>query len=92
MIVRISGEDQYELPEQDAAKLNELEQTVIDIVRGGHQDGFSDAYGKLLDYVRSHGTLIEDDDIRSSDVILPPTDITFAEAGVEFTGEGIIPD
>ena len=29
MIVRISGEDQYELPDEAAAKLNELEQEVI---------------------------------------------------------------
>jgi hypothetical protein len=25
-------------------------------------------------------------------VILPPSDISFAEAGMEFTGEGLIPD
>jgi hypothetical protein len=28
----------------------------------------------------------------ASDVILPPADITFAEAAREFTGEGLIPD
>ncbi len=29
---------------------------------------------------------------RRSDVILPPSDLTFEEAGREFTGEGLIPD
>ena len=92
MIVRISGEDQYELPAAAAERLNELEQTVIAIVRGGQQDGFAASYAQLLDYVRSTGKLVGDDELESSDVILPPADITFAEAGTEFTGEGIIPD
>ena len=32
------------------------------------------------------------DDIESSDVILPPADVTFSEAAGDFTGEGLIPD
>ena len=47
---------------------------------------------QLLEFVRDHGTLIADDDIESSDLILPPADLTLAEAGHEFTGEGLIPD
>jgi hypothetical protein len=35
---------------------------------------------------------VADDDLQSSDCILPPADITFAEAGTEFTGDGLIPD
>jgi hypothetical protein len=92
MIVRISGEDQYELADSDAARLNELEKGVIAIVEGGSEDGFADAYGALLDYVRTNGTPIGDDVLESSQVILPPSDLTFAEAGSEFTGEGLIPD
>ena len=52
MIVRISGEDQYELADEDAAKLNELEKAVVAIVESGHEDGFAEAYGSLLDFVR----------------------------------------
>jgi hypothetical protein len=92
MIVRISGEDQYELADEDAAKLNELDNAVVVLVESGHEDGFADAYGSLLEFVRSHGTRIADDDLQGSDCILPPPDITFAEAGAEFTGEGLIPD
>ena len=92
MIVRISGEDQYRLADDQAARLNELERAVIDVVEGGQGDGFAQAYGALLDYVRENGTPVADDDLESSDVILPPPDLTFAEAGEEFTGEGLIPD
>jgi hypothetical protein len=92
MIVRISGEDQYELPDEAEARLNELEQQVIAIVDAGQEDRFAASYEQLLDYVRGEGSVLGDDELEGSDVILPPADITFAEAGTEFTGEGIIPD
>jgi hypothetical protein len=92
MIVRISGEDQYELPDAGAARLNELENAVAAVVDGGSEDGFPDAFQALLDYVRAEGRPIADDELESSDVILPPADLTFKEASTEFTGEGLIPD
>jgi effector-binding domain-containing protein len=92
MIVRISGEDQYRLADEDAARLNELENQVVAVVESGQEDGFADVYRTLLDYVRSQGTRVGDDEIETSDLILPPSDLTFAEAGRDFTGEGLIPD
>ncbi|HEV3283428.1 MAG TPA: hypothetical protein VG010_04430 [Solirubrobacteraceae bacterium] len=92
MIVRISGEDQYELADEDTAKLHELDRAVSAIVDSGREDGFADAYGSLLEYVRSHGKRVADDDLQGSDCILPPADLSFSEATDEFTGEGLIPD
>jgi hypothetical protein len=92
MIVRISGENQYELPDSDAEQLNELEQAVASVVDGGREDGFTAAYQTLLEYVRSRGRRVGDDELEVSEVILPPADLTFEEAGREFTGEGLIPD
>jgi hypothetical protein len=92
MIVRISGEGQYRLADEEAQRLNELENQVVAIVEGGREDGFADAFGAVLDHVREHGALLADDEIETSDVILPPADISFQEAGRDFTGEGLIPD
>ncbi len=92
MIVRISGEDQYRLDDTASARLNELEQAVVEIVEAGREDGFDDAYEALLGYVRAHGEVVPDEGLEPSDVILPPADLTFTEAGREFTGEGLIPD
>jgi hypothetical protein len=92
MIVRISGEDQYRLADADADRLKELENAVIAVVDSGSEDGFADAYAALLDFVRAQGTPVAEDEIETSDHILPPADLTFAEAGTEFTGEGLIPD
>ena len=92
MIVRISGEGQYRLADDEAQRLNELENEVVEIVEGGREDGFAEAFGAVLDHVRAHGTPVADDEIETSDVILPPADISFQEAARDFTGEGLIPD
>lgn len=92
MIVRISGEDQYRLPDADAARLNELDNAVVELVEGGREDGYADAFAALLDYVREHGEPVGDDELEGSDLILPPSDLTFEEAGSEFSGEGLIPE
>lgn len=92
MIVRISGEGQYRLDDADKGRLNELENAVVAIVEGGQEDGFAEAFKTLLDYVRAEGEQLSDEDLAVSDVIIPPADISFAEAGEDFTGEGLIPD
>ena len=92
MIVRISGEDQYELPDDLGERLNELEHAVVAVVEGGREAEFPEAYRTVLDFVRSNGKRVADDELQGSSVILPPADLTFQEAGREFTGEGLIPD
>ena len=92
MIVRISGEDQYELADDDAPRLKELEDAVVAIVDAGREAEFEASFTALLDFVRQAGAPVGDDELEGSDVILPPADTTFAEAGREFTGEGLIPD
>jgi hypothetical protein len=92
MIVRISGEDQYLLDDADSERLNELENAVVALVENGREDAFEEVYRTLLDYVRARGERVGDEEIETSDLILPPADLTFEEAGREFTGEGLIPD
>jgi len=92
MIVRISGENQYRLSDADAEQLNQLEKAVVEVVEGGQKDGFDTAFRTLLEYVRTHGTPLGSDELEASNVILPPPDLSFEEAGREFSGEGLIPD
>ncbi|HEX8714365.1 MAG TPA: hypothetical protein VF706_02260 [Solirubrobacteraceae bacterium] len=92
MIVRISGEDQYRLADEDAAKLNELDNAVVAAVDAGEETAFGDTFATLLSYVRERGTPVGDDELEGSDLILPPPDLTLAEAAADFTGEGLIPD
>ena len=92
MIVRISTESQYRLPDDDADTLNELDNEVVAAVEAGDEDRFHEVFEQMLDLVRRAGTPLDDDELEESDVILPPPDISFVEAAEEFTGEGLIPD
>jgi hypothetical protein len=92
VIVRISGEGQFELPDADAERLNELDNKAVSAVEQGDESGFRDLWSQMLELVSSDGTELGEDELVGSDVILPPRDITFEEAQGEFTGEGLIPD
>ena len=92
MIVRIATDDQYRLPDADAQRLNELDNEAVAAVEAGDEDGFHEAFEAMLDLVRRDGERLADDELEESDVILPPPDLSFVEAGTEFTGDGLIPD
>jgi hypothetical protein len=92
MIVRISGEDQYRLDGSLHERLNELDTAVVAAVEAGDEPAFQSAFAQLLGFVRYNGAVVGDEEIETSDLILPPDDVTLAEAAAEFTGEGLIPD
>jgi hypothetical protein len=92
MIVRISGEGQYRLPDEDAERLNELDNEAVAAVEQGDEGRFAELWEAMLDLVARDGNALADDELVESDVILPPRDISFDEAHGEFTGEGLIPD
>ena len=92
MIVRISGEGQFKLPDEDADRLNELDNRAVNAVEQGDETGFRELWTQMLEIVSSDGNRIDADELIESDVILPPRDITFEEARGEFTGDGLIPD
>ena len=92
MIVRIATEGQYDLPDADVDRLNELDNELVAIVEAGDEERFGEVFASLIELVRSDGTPVADDVLEESDVILPPPDLTFEEAGEQFTGDGLIPD
>lgn len=92
MIVRIANEGQFRLPDEDAARLNELDNEAVAAAEAKDEAKFDDLWQQMLSLVQSDGEAIPDDELVSSDVILPPRDISFEEACAEFTGEGLIPD
>ena len=92
MIVRIATEDQYRLPDEDAARLNELDNDAVAAVDADDEDRFHEIFESMLELVRRDGHRLGDDEIEESDVIIPPPDLSFVEAQSEFTGDGLIPD
>jgi hypothetical protein len=92
VIVRISQEGQYELADGSVAALNELDNQAVHACEAGDEDGFHAAYGRLLEFVRTTGHPVDADHLGGSDLILPPPDVSLAEARTEFTAEGLLPD
>ena len=92
MIVRVAGEGQFRIPDQDQEKLNELDNAAVAAVDAGDEPKFRELWGQILTLVESDGNALDDDELIESDIILPPRDITIEEARSEFTGEGLIPD
>jgi hypothetical protein len=91
VIVRISTEGQYEVPDADADALNELDNRAVTACEGGDDAAFREVFGRLVEYVRGHGTKVGADELVASDIILPPPDVSMEEAREEFQGEGLIP-
>jgi hypothetical protein len=92
VIVRISGEGQFELPDDDAERLNDLDNRAVEAVENGDEAAFHQLFEEMLGVVANDGNAVADDELVQSDVILPPRDVSFEEARGEFTGDGLIPD
>jgi hypothetical protein len=92
VIVRISGEGQFRLPDEDASRLNELDNDAVAAAVAKDEAKFNELWQQMLTLVESDGEAVADDELVESDVILPPRDVTFDEACAEFTGDGLIPD
>ena len=71
MIVRISGEGQFRLPDEDADRLNELDNRAVAAVEQGDETGFQELWSQMLELVASDGNALDDDELVESDVILP---------------------
>jgi hypothetical protein len=91
VIVRISMEGQYELPDSELEALNKLDNEAVVACESSDEQQFRAAFGRLLEEVRSRGQRVPDDELRGSDLILPPPDVTLEEARADFSGDGLIP-
>jgi hypothetical protein len=91
MIVRISNEGQYEVSDEDTDGLNELDNEAVASCQASDEQAFREVFGRLLDYVRTQGHPVADDELVGSDIILPPSDVSLEEAKREFQGDGLIP-
>ena len=77
MIVRIATEGQYRFPDEQADRLNDLDNGVVEAVDAGDEDTFHERFEELLALVRAEGSLLAGEELEGSDVILPPPDTSF---------------
>lgn len=74
MIVRILGEGQYRLDDAELVIINALDDDVEAALAVGDPAWVHRAMSRLLAEVREQGTLLDDDLLIDSDVILPEAD------------------
>ena len=55
VIVRIAGEGQFRLPDEDADRLNELDNRAVSAVEQGDETGFQELWSQMLELVSSDG-------------------------------------
>jgi hypothetical protein len=91
VIIRIATEGQYEVGDGAVEAMNELDNQAVAACDANDEQKFRDAFDKLLQYVRSEGRRLGEDELEGSDLILPPPDVSLEEAKSEFSGEGLIP-
>ena len=92
MIFRLMGEGQFEVDEEVAKGLNDLDEQAEKALEAGDQQQLSELLGRMTEAVRTNGARLPDDDLSPSDGIIPPEDLTLEEARELFEGEGLIPD
>jgi hypothetical protein len=90
VIVRIATEGQFRLSDEQLPRLHELDAEVVAAAESADADLFERRFAELLAFVRT-GELLEDAHLGPSDAILPPPEVSLAEATSEFSTEGLIP-
>lgn len=91
MILRILGEGQYDVPDAALPELQNLDATLEAAVDAGDEAQFRDALAALLAHVRRHGTALAEDDLDTSDAILPGEDARVEEVRALLLDDGIVP-
>jgi chromosome condensin MukBEF complex kleisin-like MukF subunit len=92
VIVRVMGEGQFEVDDEVAKGLNDLDEQAGEAIERGDQEQLGDLLRRMAEAVRANGARVPDDDLRGSDAIVPPDDLSLDEARGLFDGEGLIPD
>ena len=92
MIVRIMGEGQFEIDEEVAKGLNDLDEQAGQALEAGDADGLAELLGRMAEAVRTNGTRLPDEDLSPSEALVPPPDLSLEEARELFEGEGLIPE
>ena len=91
MIVRILGEGQVDVPDGELDSLNSLDDALQAAVDGGDEAQFTQSLVALLSRVREVGRPLPDEEIVSSDLVLPSADASLAEVRDLLGDEGLIP-
>ncbi len=91
MIIRILSEGQFDVPDSEVDRLNELDSALESAIDSGDDDAFADALAQLLSRVRETGEPVAIDALVPSDLVLPDPGASLAEVRDLLKDDGLIP-
>lgn len=80
MIIRIATEGQYRVSGSTLDTLDQLDNAILDAIGDEDEERFEKALKSVLDLIRTEGSPLPDNDLKESDLILPPPDTTIEQA------------
>jgi chromosome condensin MukBEF complex kleisin-like MukF subunit len=94
VIVRLMGEGQYEVDDEVAKGLNDLDEQAGQAIEAGNEEQLAQLLRRMAEAVRTNGSRLADEDLSPSEAVIPPDDLSLEEARrlFEENGEGLIPD
>jgi hypothetical protein len=94
VIVRILGEGQYAVPDDQHPTLEKLDTALVDAVDSGDEARFAAALGDLTTEVRRIGEPLPDDAFAPSELVVPFADASLAETKelLAQAGDSAVPD
>jgi len=92
VIVRLMGEGQYRVDDSLQERLNELDDRAGAALEANDETELDKTLDEMFELVRREGEQLADDDLSTSDTVIPPSDTTLEEARQLMSQEGYIPD
>jgi hypothetical protein len=93
MIVRLlGGGGQYEVSEEIVSKLNALDDQAMEALDRSDEEELDALLAQMAELVEAEGKRLPDDDLSTSDLVIPPPDLSLEETRALFSEQGLIPD
>jgi len=92
VIVRLMGEGQYRVGDDLRDRLNELDDRAGAALEANDETELDRTLDEMFELVRREGEKLPDDDLSTSDALVPPSDLTLEESRQLMSQEGFIPD
>jgi len=92
MIVRLMAEGQYRIDDGLREQLNEIDERALAAMEADDEPALDKVLDEMWALVQERGEKLADDDLSSSDLVIPPSDLTLEETKKLFSDEGLVPD
>jgi hypothetical protein len=86
------GEGQYRIDDSLTTRLNDLDDRAQAAVEAEDEGTLDRLLDEIAELVRREGEPLSEEDLSTSDVVIPPSDLTLEETKRLLSHEGFIPD